>query len=387
MKGRQGLPWRRTALLFSGHLLNDGFAAFFAPLLPLLIERMGLSLALAGALGTVRILVNSLLQPGLGHFIDRSQRPALVVIGPMLTVAAMSFIGRAGSFGSLFVLMIVAGVGTALFHPAAAALVGMTDHPRRGLLMAFFSSGGTMGGALAPLIIVTYVQALTLERTPWLLIPGLALVVGISVLLRRQLPPRAAATRLPKLDRLPRSLVVLWLVIVLRSIAGTSYASFLAVLVAERGGSPLTGAAAISVFLLFGAVAGFAAGSLSDRFGRKAVILGSLALATPSLYAFLLVPTAGLLPLVAVAGFFTLGTTPVGVVAAQECLPGRTALVSGLVMGTAWGVGGMALTPVGWLADQYGLLPVMKAVALLPAAAVPLILFYRQGERHGGAQV
>ncbi|MCK5827933.1 hypothetical protein KAH43_05340, partial [Candidatus Bipolaricaulota bacterium] len=66
--------WKRTAYLFTGHLLNDGFGAFLAPLLPLLIQRLDLSLAVAGMLGTARILMNSLLQPGLGHLVDRVQR-------------------------------------------------------------------------------------------------------------------------------------------------------------------------------------------------------------------------------------------------------------------------------------------------------------------------
>ncbi|MCK5245500.1 MFS transporter, partial [Candidatus Bipolaricaulota bacterium] len=88
-------PWKRTTLLFTGHLLNDGFAGFLAPLLPLLIERLDLSFAMAGLLGTTLILMNSLLQPGLGHMVDRVQRPWLVIIGPLLTVIAMSLIGRA----------------------------------------------------------------------------------------------------------------------------------------------------------------------------------------------------------------------------------------------------------------------------------------------------
>ncbi|UCF10726.1 MAG: MFS transporter [Candidatus Bipolaricaulota bacterium] len=370
-------PWRRTALLFIGHLLNDGYAAFFAPLLPLLIDRLGLSLALAGALGTAMILTNSLLQPGLGHLVDRAQRPFLVVVGPLMTVTAMSLIGRVASFELLLVVMFVAGAGTALFHPAAAALVGAQDHPRRGLLMAFFSSGGTIGGALAPLVIVAYVQAASLAATPWLLLPGATLVAAFALPLRSHLPPvRTTGARAPGI-RLPRSLVLLWIVIVLRSVAGTSFASFLAVLVTERGGSPLMGGAAISVFLLCGAAGGFAAGALSDRIGRKTVILGSLLLATPCLLGMLWVSAIGLLPVVAVAGVFTLSSTPVGVVTAQESLPGRTALVSGLFMGTAWGVGGLALTPVGWLADRFGLPPVLSVVAVLPLVAALLMIFFR----------
>ncbi|MBU0596024.1 hypothetical protein KJ567_05020, partial [Candidatus Bipolaricaulota bacterium] len=100
-RGAAPNPWKRTALLFVGHLLNDGYASFYAPLLPLLIDRLDLSLAMAGLLGTVRIVMNSLMQPGLGYLVDRTQRPLLVVVGPILTVLAMSLIGVVGRFDHL----------------------------------------------------------------------------------------------------------------------------------------------------------------------------------------------------------------------------------------------------------------------------------------------
>ena len=146
----------------------------------------------------------------------------------------------------------------------------------------------------------------------------------------------------------------------------------------------MIGGAAISLFLLLGAAGGLAAGSLSDRIGRKAILLGSLALATPCLLAFLHGPLNLLLPMIAVSGLFVLSSTPVGVVAAQECLPGRTGLVSGLVMGLAWGVGGLALVPIGWLADRFGLISVMSVVSLLPLAAAALMFLYHE-PRNGNA--
>lgn len=379
MTPKPSSPWKRTALLFTGHLLNDGFASFYAPLLPLLIDRLDLSLAMAGLLGTTRILVNSLIQPGLGHLVDRAQRPSLVVIGPLLTVTAMSLIGMVGSFYQLLAVMVIAGVGTALFHPSAASLIGASKHNRRGLMMALFSSGGTFGGAIAPIAIVAYTQSFTIDQTYWLLIPGLIILAGFALPLRTALPPAEEPVRHERirLHHLPRRLVILWFAIVFRAMAATAFATFLALLVTERGGSAFAGGAAISVFLLTGAVGGFFAGSLSDRIGRKAVLLGSMTLASPLLLLFLHGPANLLLPIIAVAGIFTLSSTPVGVVAAQECLPGRTGLVSGLVMGLAWGVGGLTLTPIGWLADRLGLIPVMTVVALLPLVAAVLMLFYQ----------
>lgn len=372
-------PWLRTFLLFIGHLLNDGFGAFLAPLLPLLIDRFDLSLALAGLLGTARILMNSLLQPGLGHLVDRAQRPWLVILGPLMSVIAMSFIGRASNYIVLLVIMLVAGVGTALFHPAAAALVAAGNHRRRGLMMALFSSGGTLGGALAPIIIVAYTQTFDLGQTPWLLIPGLLLVAAFALPLRHVLPQ---ATQRPRqtfrLHHLPRRFFVLWTVLVLRAVSATAFASFLAVLVTQRGGSPWVGAVSITTFLLAGASGSFLAGNLSDRWGRKTVILGSMALATPLYILFLHGPTTILLPVIAIAGLCDLSATPVGVVAAQECIPGRTGLVSGLVMGLAWGLGGIALTPIGWLADHYGIIAVMTYVATLPMLGAGLMLLYKE---------
>jgi len=372
-------PWKRTALLFVGHLLNDGFASFFAPLLPLLIDRLDLSLALAGALGTIRIVTNSLLQPGLGHLVDRVQRPWLVVAGPILTVLAMSLIGRVGSFLGLLFIMLISGVGTALFHPAAAALVAADRPKRHGTLMAFFSSGGTLGGAIAPVVIVAFVERFSLLRTPWMILPGLLILAAFAVPLRRTLPPaKRRDVERTRLRELPPRLVLLWFVVVLSSTCSTAFATFLAVLVTERGGSALAGGAAISVFLLTGALAGFIAGNLSDRFGRKRVILASLVLATPFYILFLYGPVSAAVVFVAAAGVFGLASIPVGVVAAQECLPGRTGLVSGLVMGLAWGVGGLALTPIGWLADRFGLIAVMTVVAFLPLAAAGVMACYRE---------
>lgn len=362
-------------------MLNDGYASFFAPLLPLLIKQLDLSLAMAGLLGTARILISSLAQPGLGLLVDRVQRPLLVVVGPLLTVSAMSLIGRVGTFEQLIFLMLVSGLGTALFHPAAAALVATGGGNNRGLVMAFFSAGGTLGGALAPLLIVTVVGVFGIGSTPWLLLPGLLLLLWVAISLRRNLPTRERVTTVEKQAIVSRPLLLLWSVIVLRSMAAISFANFLAVLVAQRGGSTFIGGAAISVFLFSGALGGFVAGNLSDRLGRKAVILVTLVLATPSLLLFFLYgPQSFSLVVIAIAGLFIFSSTPVGVVAAQELLPGKTGLVSGLVMGLAWGVGGLVLTPIGWLADHFSLVSVLTGVAFLPLLAGGLTLLYHDSE-------
>ena len=375
--------WRRTSLLFLGHFINDGYGSFFAPLLPLLIDRLDLSLAMAGIMGTTRILINSFTQPIFGHIVDRMDRPFLVALGPMLTVLAMSMIGMVTASSQLFLVLILGGIGTALFHPAAAALVGGARNARnRGVLMAFFSAGGTMGGAAAPVLIIPFIAAYGSTRTPFLILPGLTLVFLFAFFLRDNLPAREERSReRMRIKNIPRPLAVLWGIIVLRGMAGVAFSTFLAVLVAERGGSHFLGGAAISVFLFAGALGGLIAGKLSDRMGRKTIILTTIILAAPFLLIFLHGPTWAMLPSLALAGIFLFSSTPVGIVAAQEILPGKTGLVSGLVMGMAWGVAGLTLMPVGFLADRYGLISVMTWIALLPLAAAFLAIFYHDAKQ------
>ena len=179
---------------------------------------------------------------------------------------------------------------------------------------------------------------------------------------------------------IPKPLALLWVIIVLRSMTGVTFSNFLAVTVTEKGGSHLLGGAAISIFLISGALGGLLAGRISDRVGRKVVIFTTILLAAPFLLVFLHGPTWSMLPSLALGGLFLFSSTPVGIVAAQEILPGKTGLVSGVVMGMAWGVAGLSLVPVGWLADRYGLVSVMTWIALLPLLAAILALFFDDAE-------
>ncbi len=375
--------WRRTSLLFLGHFINDGYGSFFAPLLPLLIDRLDLSLAMAGIMGTTRILINSFTQPIFGQIVDRMERPFFVALGPVLTICAMSMIGTVTRSSQLFLVLIVGGIGTALFHPAAAALVGgVKGAGNRGVMMALFSAGGTMGAALAPVIIIPFIASFGSTRTPFLIIPGLAVILAFALSLRGNLPIREEHSHeRMHIGDFPKPLVLLWVIIVLRGMAGVTFSNFLAVLVTERGGSHLLGGAAISIFLITGALGGLLAGRISDRVGRKAVIFTTILLTAPFLLLFLHGPSWVMLPSLAIAGLFLFSSTPVGIVAAQEILPGKAGLVSGVVMGMAWGVAGLALMPVGWLADRYGLVSVMTWMALLPLVAAILALFYHDTNR------
>ena len=372
-------PWKRIMAFSLAHLVNDAYIAFFAPLLPLLIARLELSLVMAGFLGTVVTASSSLLQPVFGHFVDRARRPLWIVVGPAMTVCAMTLVGATDAFWHLVVLLVIAGIGTALFHPMGATLTALSELKRRGLAMAVFTLGGTLGEAIAPVAVVAYVGAFGAACTPWLIIPALGPLAWIAITqVRRSSALSAPLQEGPRLRTLPPMLLLLWSSMVVRSVADATFYNFLAVLITSRGASMLAGGAAVSVFLLAGAIGGLVAGRAADRLGAKWVIIGGVTLATPCLILFLHGPSFLSLIFIAVAGLFSIATVPVGIVAAQRLLPGRMGLVSGLIMGLPWGIAGLALTPIGLFADLFGLVPVMTGVAVLPLISGALLLSYHE---------
>ncbi|MFZ2349104.1 MAG: MFS transporter, partial [Candidatus Bipolaricaulis anaerobius] len=169
-------PRRRpTWPLALGHGLNDGYGAFLSALLPLLISRFGISLAAAGVLSSFRSSVSAFGQLPLGALADRGWGRWLVLLGPALTCTAMGLLGILPTYWAVAAALVAAGIGTAAFHPAGASLVSGTDG-RRGISMALFSAGGTLGSAFGPLLIAWVVGNLGLAFTPLLLLPAAGVV-------------------------------------------------------------------------------------------------------------------------------------------------------------------------------------------------------------------
>ncbi len=361
---------RATWPLALGHGLNDSYGAFLSALLPLLISRFGISLAAAGLLSSFRASVASFGQLPLGVLADRAGARWLVILGPALTCAAMSLLGILPTYWAVAAALIAAGIGTAAFHPAGASLVSGGDG-QRGIAMALFSAGGTLGAALGPLLIAGVAGNLGLSFTPLLLVPAGAVVA----LLVRAMPPERRPERKERLrlrdHRNAGQLARLWSIGVLREFVSASYATFLAVLWTQRGATLTVASLALTVYALSGAVGDLVGGRLSDRFGRKRVILGSVGGAIPLFYLFLLTDGALSFVFLALAGAVLIASIPVSVVFGQELVPEQRGLVSGVLMGFAWGVGALLMGLVGYFGDRLGL---EVALGLLTVLLVPATL-------------
>ena len=240
--------------------------------------------------------------------------------------------------------------------------------------MSFHITSGTLGQAIAPLAFAPYVQHYGLSATPLLMAP--ALVILVAVLLRRmpaieRLQERHDASGLRALRPYARPLSLLYFIVVLRTLTAMSFSTFVPVMLTRRGLTLAQAGTAVSVYLFAVGLGGFFGGPAADRFGPRRVIILSLVSAVPFL---VLAPQlSGWLFIVtlAIGGFLLQSTLPVNVTFGQTIAPISAATVSSLMMGFAWGMGGLIVPLVGMMADRIGIersLTTMSAVPLLAAA-------------------
>jgi MFS transporter, FSR family, fosmidomycin resistance protein len=360
--------------LASVHFVVDGYGNIFAPLLPLLIPRLGLSLAAAGTLTMLFQLSASVSQVAFGHLADRWRPRLLLLTGPFISVAVLSFTGTASSTVMMAAILVVGGLGGAAFHPPAAALAYRLGGTRPGLAMSVHITGGSLGFSLGPLLFAPFAQRFGLEWTPLLILPGL-LIVG---LLLTRVPhidfPRSEHSGLRALRPYARPLALLYFIVVLRTLTSIAFATFMPVMLTRQGRSLTYSATAVAAYLFASGVGGFLGGPSADRFGPRRVIALSLVLAVPFLFAATVTSGWPFVVLVAIGGFFLQSTLPVNVTFGQALAPVSAATVSSLMMGFAWGSGGLSVPFVGMIADRIGIEPTLQGLSLVPLAAALLAL-------------
>ncbi|HEV8319345.1 MAG TPA: MFS transporter [Vicinamibacterales bacterium] len=362
--------------LASTHFVVDGYGNIYAPLLPLLIPQLGLSLATAGTLQMLFQMANSVAQLGFGRLADRWRPRLLVLVGPVVAVTILSLIGLAPNVWTLATLLMLGGLGGAAFHPPAAALVHRLGGSKTGLAMSVHITGGTIGFSLGPLVFAPFVERFGLLWTPVLMMPGL---LALRVLLR-SVPPTEPLQARPEgggfaaLRPYVKPLSLLYAIVVLRTLASLSFATFMPVMLTRRGLSLGAAGIAVAAYLFASGVGGFLGGPAADRFGPRRVILISLVASVPFLA---LAPTLSgwtFVVVLAIGGLLLQSTLPVNVTFGQVVAPIGAATVSSLMMGFAWGTGGLSVPFVGMLADRIGIERALVTMAFMPLFGALLAL-------------
>lgn len=373
---------RGIATLSGGHCCVDVAQGAVPALLPFLIAQRGYGYGAAAALVLSMTGFSSLLQPLFGFLADRRSLAWLLPGGVALAAVGIALVGLVDGYAATLALVALSGLGVGAYHPEGARYANYVSGDRRATGMSLYSVGGNLGFALGPILVTPLVLLLGLGGTVWLALPLLA----VAALLARELPrlrsfqpqrrtvshddPAAAADP----DRW-RPFAAVATIAGLRSGVWFGLQAFVPIwFVVHYGTSTGVGNAALTTMLLAGALGTLVGGRVADRAGRRTVLIACTAALTPLL---VLVPVAGeaaAFPLLALIGFFTVGTFAVTVVLGQEYLPSRIGIASGVTLGAAIGAGGVIAWLLGLLADAVGLAPVLLVVAALPLPALALTL-------------
>jgi MFS transporter, FSR family, fosmidomycin resistance protein len=363
------------------HAVNDSYAYILPPLLPVLLTQAGLTLGMGAALVAIQQLASAFLQPMFGHWADRSGEGRWMAwLGVFLSGCGAAALGLVPGFPGLGLAMLATGIGSALFHPVSAALVAQAAPPaQRGFWMSAYISAGNLGLGIGPLLIGLVLVGGSLQGT-WLLAIPAAVAAGLMWRLAPVRPGRrgALSSSLVSVFRSHwRLLSMLIGVVALRSWASTTLVTFLPTLATLRGASPTEAAQVLTVFLISGAVGGFAGGAAADKLGRDRVVIGSLLLSVPFGVLLAFQDEFGLAfwAAAAASGFFLNGSWISLTVRGQESVPGSIAMMSGLMLGLSVGLGGIAVTPFGLIAERVGLPLVIAITAALPVLAAVMMRF------------
>jgi MFS transporter, FSR family, fosmidomycin resistance protein len=372
------------ALLSFGHFVVDLNQGSLPALLPFLKSAHQLSYAAVATIVLAANVASSIVQPVFGYFADQTARRWMLPASVLLTGVGFALMGLAPGYGPLLGLVVAMGLGVAAYHPEAYKTATSVAGERKATALSWFSLGGNVGVALGPPVITALIIGVGLAGSLGLLAPTLvaaALLLAVLPALSQGATPRAAASA--RGVNMPGAMALLILVVTIRSWTSLGFTTFVPFYYIDvLGADPRLVGLLLFVFLGAGAAGTVIAGPLADRWGPRAFMQWVLLAALP--FGVLFLMTQGVLAFVMLGIFGALLTSSftVAVVLGQAYLPRNAGTASGLIVGFAIGAGGLGVTALGWVADQYGLPAALwtstlvlvlafVATRLLPSPSVP----------------
>ncbi len=345
--------------LAGAHLIHDSYGSFIGPLLPLIIQKHGLTLAAAGFLATANRWPG-IAMPFLGYLADRYDARAFVIWGPTVSALCLSTLGLAPSYWVLIALLVGAGLSSSAFHPAASALVTYASGKQWGRATSYFMTGGELARTVGPPFIVAVVSQFSFEGAWVAALPAVLFSLfavtrftgrGAHVYVRPAPAHLGAAVRARG-----RAILLLAGVVTFRSLVISSFQIFYATYLTGQGESLALAGISLAVYEAGGVLGAFLGGPVSDRFGRRTVMGFSQLLAGPVLFVALLwsgqpIAFAALF----VGGLLTISAGPVQLALAQELMPENRSVASGIMMFLSFEGTIFASLAIGFLADRTGL--------------------------------
>jgi MFS transporter, FSR family, fosmidomycin resistance protein len=366
------------AALSGGHLATDLAQGSLPALLPYLVDKFELTYTLAAALVLAATFSSSVIQPAFGLWSDARGALWLLPAGVALAGVGMGAAAVAPAYWVVLLCVLAAGVGVAAYHPEGSKFASYVSGARRASGMSFFSVGGNVGFALGPILAAALILAFGLEGAVLIAVPGVLVAGGLLLVLRYLAdfaPPADLSRDGGRAQAERRGLTLLLAVVGLRSVAHMGLFTFIPLWEKAQGHSAAYGTWVLGGFLIAGAVGTLAGGRLADRFGRRPVLRWSFVAATPLILVYVLVGGPVGIAAVILAGAAVIGTFGVSLVMSQEYMPGRVGMASGLSIGLAIGLGGVAALTLGAVADAVDLRTAVLATAAGPGIALFVSMF------------
>ncbi|MCK4975507.1 MAG: MFS transporter [Anaerolineales bacterium] len=357
-----------------GHFVHDIYTASVAPLLPVIIEKFSLSLTAAGSL-TAFLQFPALINPFIGYMADRISLRYFVILAPAVTATLISSIGFVNSYFGLAILFFITGISVAAFHAPAPAMIGRISGKQVGKGMSFFMAAGELARSVGPILAVWAVSMWTLDGIFRIAVLGW----GASLILFWRL--RSVAARPEKSGNLRAALPVLrtvflplLIIVFFRNFLNVSLTTYLPTYM-KTGGSSLWVAGITLSILEFAGVAGaLSSGTLSDRLGRKPILVVASVAAAIFMLLFLNAEGWVLVLILLALGFSALSTPPVLMAIVQDHLPNNRAVGNGLFLSMSFLIRPISILAIGYVGDLYGLSTAFSLSALVSLLAIPAIL-------------
>jgi FSR family fosmidomycin resistance protein-like MFS transporter len=364
-------------LLSFAHFVHDIYSSFLSPLLPLLIEKLSLSLTQAGFLSAVMQLP-ALVNPFIGMLADRVSLRFFVILAPMMTAVPMSLIGLAPTYGVLLLLLFMVGISIAMFHVPAPVMIARMAGGKKGRGMSFFMTGGELARTVGPLTAVAAVSLFGLEGFWPIMVVGIAASGWLYIRFRRvdlSFHNTKKKTSLVRtFSNMRHVLLPLTIILLARSFMHGSMTAFLPTFIRSQSGNLWLGGIALTLFEAAGVAGVLTAGTLSDRLGRRRMLLISLVGAPLSVLLFLFTDDWLRLFALLSCGFMLLSTTPVMLALIQEHAGDSPAAANGIFMMTAFLARSSVVILIGLIADQASLETAFFISGLAGFIGIPFIL-------------
>lgn len=377
---------RALVLLILGHLITDTTQGGLPTLLPLLQDSLGLTYAASGAVVMVMNLTSSVIQPLFGYLTDRFQLRWLLPVGLALSGIGFALLGLAQSYTMVLVTVVLCGLGVASYHPEAFKAVLGSAGQRKVVAVSWFMVGGNLGMGLGPLMVGAYLALWGLKGTLAYIVPGVVMAALFlaswgrmnPVGLKDSSPPESKPEPAPWSQRLG-AISILVLAVVLRSWIHSGVMTYVPFWYTHvLGGDPVEVGPLLTTFLVAGVLGTMAGAPLAERIGPRRFFIISVLLTAPLLVWMLFSRGWWLYASIALVGGVLISTWSTVIVMAQQIIPNRAGMASGLMVGFAVGSGGVGATVLGWVADSWGVETALWVVTVMPlfsglaAAFIPL---------------